>query len=142
MVKYGMEKLRKILVPFLCLVIALGGSVSYLKKGDVVIERAAYTSEVNEETAQTESKKKSQSPSESSSETSSANSASNIVPVDLNTATAEELQIAPGIGPSKAEAIIKYRKEYGNFTSVDELIEISGIGEKTLAKIRDYYVVK
>ena len=62
--------------------------------------------------------------------------------MDLNTATSEELQIAPGIGPAKAEAIIKYRNEYGSFSSVDELIEITGIGEKTLAKIRDYYVVK
>lgn len=57
--------------------------------------------------------------------------------VSLNQATAGELETLPGIGPSKAAAIIKYREEVGTFKSIDELTNVSGIGEKTLEKLRD-----
>lgn len=57
--------------------------------------------------------------------------------VSLNQATAGELETLPGIGPSKAAAIIKYREEVGKFKSIDELTNVSGIGEKTLEKLRD-----
>ena len=57
--------------------------------------------------------------------------------VTLNQATTGELETLPGIGPSKAEAIIKYREEVGAFQSIDELTNVSGIGEKTLEKLRD-----
>ena len=58
--------------------------------------------------------------------------------VSLNQATLEEFQTLPGIGPAKAMAIINYREEFGMFNSVDELTNVSGIGEKTLEKLRDY----
>ena len=54
--------------------------------------------------------------------------------ININTATGEELQSLSGIGPSMAERIIQYRTENGKFSSVDELLEVSGIGEKTLSK--------
>ena len=57
--------------------------------------------------------------------------------VSLNQATVGELETLPGIGPSKAAAIIKYREEVGAFKSIDELTNVSGIGEKTLEKLRD-----
>ena len=57
--------------------------------------------------------------------------------VSLNQATTGELETLPGIGPSKAAAIIKYREEVGTFKSIDELTNVSGIGEKTLEKLRD-----
>ena len=57
--------------------------------------------------------------------------------ISLNQATTGELETLPGIGPSKAEAIIKYREEVGAFQSIDELTNVSGIGEKTLEKLRD-----
>ena len=57
--------------------------------------------------------------------------------VSLNQATTGELETLPGIGPSKAAAIIKYREEVGAFQSIDELTNVSGIGEKTLEKLRD-----
>ena len=57
--------------------------------------------------------------------------------VSLNQATVGELETLPGIGPSKAAAIIKYREEVGAFQSIDELTNVSGIGEKTLEKLRD-----
>lgn len=56
--------------------------------------------------------------------------------VNLNKATEEELQTLPGIGPSKAKAIIQYRQEHGGFKSVDELKNVSGIGDKTFEKLK------
>lgn len=58
-------------------------------------------------------------------------------PVDINTADLEELQRLNGVGPVLAQRIIDYREEHGPFRSVDELLEVSGIGEATLGKFRD-----
>lgn len=55
--------------------------------------------------------------------------------VNLNTATAEELDTLPDVGPVTAQAIVTYREQHGPFTSVNQLMEIQGIGEKTLADI-------
>ncbi|HLQ97787.1 MAG TPA: helix-hairpin-helix domain-containing protein [Candidatus Dormibacteraeota bacterium] len=57
--------------------------------------------------------------------------------VRMNYATQEEVETLSGIGPSKAQAIIQYREEHGLFKSVEDLLNISGIGEKTLEKIKD-----
>ncbi len=62
--------------------------------------------------------------------------------LNINTATAEELQTLPGIGPSMSQRIIQHRKEHGSFTSVDELTEVKGIGEKTLDKLKPYVGVE
>lgn len=56
--------------------------------------------------------------------------------VDLNTATLDALDGLPGVGPSTAQAILDYRQEHGRFRSVDELLEVRGIGEAKLAAIR------
>ncbi|CAG7634824.1 ComEA family DNA-binding protein [Paenibacillus allorhizosphaerae] len=56
--------------------------------------------------------------------------------INLNTATAEQLDELPGIGPSRAQAIIAIRQKLGGkFTSVEQLLEVKGIGEKMLSKI-------
>ncbi len=52
--------------------------------------------------------------------------------VNINTAGQAELEQLPGIGPVTAQAIIAFRSERGTFSSVDELLEVSGIGEPTL----------
>jgi len=57
-------------------------------------------------------------------------------PVDLNTATLEQLDALPGIGPVLAQRILDWRTAHGRFTAVDELGEVSGIGEATLADLR------
>jgi competence protein ComEA len=66
---------------------------------------------------------------------------SSIAPVNINTATAEQLDTLPGIGPVTAQAILDWRTENGSFTSVDELLEVSGIGDATLADIAPYVYV-
>jgi competence protein ComEA len=57
--------------------------------------------------------------------------------IDLNTADAPALDSLPGVGPVLAERILAWRTEHGRFTSVDELGEVSGIGEKLLAQLSD-----
>lgn len=56
--------------------------------------------------------------------------------ININTATAEVLQQLPGIGPAYAGRIIEWRAQNGQFTSIEQLIEIKGIGEKRLENIR------
>jgi competence protein ComEA len=58
-------------------------------------------------------------------------------PVDLNRATAEELDTLPGVGPATAKAIIDHRTKNGRFRTVDDLLEVHGIGESKLADLRD-----
>ena len=58
-------------------------------------------------------------------------------PVDLNTATADELDTLPGIGPATAAAILDYRQRHGPFRSVDDLAQVRGIGDAKLAQLRD-----
>jgi competence protein ComEA len=62
-------------------------------------------------------------------------------PININTATATDLQQVPGIGPSTAQKILDTRKSYGVFKSVDDLLAIKGIGPKKLEKMRRYLTV-
>ena len=54
--------------------------------------------------------------------------------VNLNTATAEQLESLSGVGPAKAQKIVEYRKKNGNFKTVDELNNVPDFGNKTLQK--------
>ena len=58
--------------------------------------------------------------------------------VNINTATQTELETLPGIGPSLALKIITYRKEIGRFSSIDQIKEVSGIGESKFESLKDY----
>jgi len=61
--------------------------------------------------------------------------------ININTATAEELETLPGIGPTYAQRIIEYRQEKGPFTSIEEIKKVRGIGEATFEKIKDLITV-
>lgn len=62
--------------------------------------------------------------------------------INLNTATVEELDSLPGIGPAIAKRIIDYRESASGFKNVEQITEVSGIGEATLAKIKDLITVQ
>ena len=51
-------------------------------------------------------------------------------PININTATEEDLESLPGIGPSKAKAIMDFREENGAFSTIEDILEVPGIGEK------------
>jgi competence protein ComEA len=57
--------------------------------------------------------------------------------ININTASQEQLETLPGIGPTKAKAIIDYRQKYGKFKAKKDIIKVKGIGEKTYEKIQN-----
>jgi competence protein ComEA len=57
--------------------------------------------------------------------------------LNINTATAKELETLPGIGPALSTAIVAYREESGSFTKAEDLLEVPGIGQKKLDAIRE-----
>ena len=60
-----------------------------------------------------------------------------VAPVDVNTASVEQLMSVPGIGQVVAQRIVEFREKNGPYKSVDDLLKVQGIGEKSLAKLRD-----
>ena len=57
-------------------------------------------------------------------------------PVNINTASAQDLQVLPRIGPSTARRIVDYRTQHGPFLKADDLAKVSGIGPKTVARLK------
>lgn len=62
--------------------------------------------------------------------------------ININKANSAQLQTINGIGPAKAQEIIKYRKARGGFKTVDELVNVNGIGPKTVDRIRSQVSVR
>lgn len=71
-----------------------------------------------------------------------SNAVAALAGVNINTADEKELASLPGIGPTKAAAIVDYRTEYGSFKIPDDFKKVKGIGRKTLEKLRDQITVK
>ncbi len=88
----------------------------------------------------------SSSPSSPSKKSSSSSSSSEkLAPgtkININTASAEELDKLPEIGPVKAKAIVDYREANGKFAAPEDIMKVSGIKEGTFAKIKDFIVIK
>ena len=64
-----------------------------------------------------------------------------IAAVNINTATEQELDSLPGVGPAKAKAIVEYRKANGNFKSVDDIKNVKGIGDKTFDDLKSQVAI-
>lgn len=154
-----MVNIRKYFIPVLVAVLVAAGSASHLFKGEVSILRgaaaeisavdlsdpdAAGISAVDAPEAGTveAGAEPDGACAQSSGAADKASSYDCNAKVDINSAGMDELQTAPGIGPAKARAIIEYRELYGNFSCLEELCEVKGIGAKTLDKLRDYYMIK
>ncbi len=62
--------------------------------------------------------------------------------VNINTASVDELDLLPGIGPSIAQRIVDYRTEFGPFTQIMQLANVKGIGEATVRNLKDYVILE
>ena len=62
--------------------------------------------------------------------------------INLNTATLEELDLLPGVGPAIAQRIVEYREANDGFYDIEEILDVSGIGEKTFEKLKPYITVE
>jgi len=63
-------------------------------------------------------------------------------PINLNTASAEEFDLLPGIGPTHAADIVAYRTQHGSFNTIDEIMNVPGIGQTTFDRIKDLIYVE
>ena len=75
------------------------------------------------------------------SEAQEAKAAAAIPTVNVNTATAEQFEALPGIGPSTAKRIVSYREKNGPFKKLEDLMNVQGIGEKSFLKLRPHLSV-
>src|ERR1051325_8033514 len=73
--------------------------------------------------------------------TAAASALSTAAPVNLNTATAAQLDALPGVGKATAERIIEYRQKNGGFKKNEELMNVKGVGEKSFLKLKPYITV-
>ena len=71
----------------------------------------------------------------------SGSSSAEVRRVNINTASVEELMEIPGIGESKAKKIIEYREKNGKFESIEDIMNVSGIKENSFRKMQDYITV-
>lgn len=107
-----------------------GEKIYIPKKGEEIAEES-YTSSVTSETS-----------SIKSGSSSSTTSSSKTSKININKATQTELETIPGIGPSTALKIINYREENGKFNSIEDIKNVSGIGDTKYEKMKDYITVK
>jgi competence protein ComEA len=62
--------------------------------------------------------------------------------VNVNTASAEELSLLPGVGPARARAIVELRQQRGGIKRIEDLLEVKGLGEASLAKLKPYLALE
>jgi competence protein ComEA len=77
----------------------------------------------------------------SSAAKSATTAAAPTTPVNINTATQEQLETLPGLGAKVAQRIIEYRQKNGNFKKVEDLMNVKGIGEKSFLKLKPMLTV-
>ena len=78
----------------------------------------------------------------SSSTSSSSNKTTSITKININKATQAELETIPGVGPSTALKIINYRNENGKYKNIEDIKNVSGIGDAKFEKMKDYITIK
>ncbi len=125
----------------LTLLVQQSANYAAINQSQAIGESAsAIEARVDTPTGETQSETQTDTQSEINEQNQTQEEQSQLAPADsrinLNTATSEQLQTIKGIGPSIAGKILDYRKQIGQFTSVDQLLDVSGIGSKTLEKIR------
>ena len=70
-----------------------------------------------------------------------AEASNTLLSIDMNTATIKDFQKLPGVGPSIAQRIVDYRTQNGKFNAIEEMTHVSGIGPKTLERLRPHLTI-
>lgn len=138
-IKTGTVLLVAVLVLFtFCLGLFLGRQTN---SGEILLctEKAAPSAELCPAAVREEPSSSGNSPQQ---EKENSGAASPAVPVNINTATKEQLMTLPGIGDVLSQRILDYREAHGKFDSAEELMEVSGIGEKKMEDILEYVTVE
>lgn len=104
-------------------------------------ETVLYSPSFSDEESETEKELSSASPDSISATENSGDALSVTYPINLNTCTAQELMSVDGIGETRAAAILSYREHLGGYTSVEQIKDISGIGDATYESIAPYLTV-
>jgi len=60
--------------------------------------------------------------------------------ININTATVDQLNMLPGVGPAKTKALVDYRTKNGNFKSIEDLMKVPGIKQKKVDKLKEYII--
>jgi competence protein ComEA len=64
------------------------------------------------------------------------------IPVNINTAGVEDLDILPGVGPKTAQAIVEFRETHGKFSTIEDLLRVKGVGPKKFASLRPHITIQ
>lgn len=138
------EKIRKFAIPLaaaLVIVFSLGFAIGRERgaRSEVVLQtqRSAAREVTSAPTEEQTDEAETQTPRGETSETGAADAR-----VNLNTATLEELQTLPGVGEAIARRILEYREASGGFLTIEQIMEVSGIGEAKFAQIKDLITVE
>ena len=135
------EKVKKTAIAVIAVIFIVQRSVSYYEEKNETNEIVFYALP-----PQTETVREVQVISNTENENTKTNEETRTVPasnkININTADSEELQKLYRIGPALASRIIEYRNAYGDFVTIEEIMEVKGIGEKTFEKLKDQICVK
>ena len=111
-------------------------------RNTVTYEVSAQTSRAGSQTAQEEAALEEDAQTDAAQNADEAETAAISYPIDLNTATLEELMTLPRIGEKLAQRILDYRAEYGRFSAPEQLMDVDGIGEATFDGLRELITVE
>ncbi len=129
----GLNKKEQLLLLFLFLVLIAGGLLKFITKKDKDIK----IYRVIEEESSSEKSENYQETTDIDSILNKTIKSESDKKIDINTATVQELDRLPGVGPSRAKSIIEYRTQVGGFKNIEELKNVGGIGEKTFSSLKD-----
>lgn len=129
------------LVGGILLMVKKGASASNVDQNLLVEEKEKKISELENELSNLKKENEDLKASQSQNEQSSVTSEQVSGKININTASAGELDSLPGIGPAYAGRIIEYRQSHGGFKTLEEVMNVKGIGQKTFEKFRDQITI-
>ena len=133
--KRSIKIIKIIIIAAFCVVCAVGNLYNYTRKTYNAANNIIFF-EIDSENSYSDNN-----PPEGNTAVNSTDSHIQTGKININTADVDELISLPGIGETKARAIIEYREAYGGFVSTEEIMEVKGIGQSTYEKIKELITI-